>query len=232
MSKASLVVLISGSGSNLQAIIDSINNHRLDAEIKAVISNQSNAKGLQRASKENIPTYVIDHKQFAHRESFDQAMIDIIDPLHPQLIVLAGFMRILSKSFITHYHHQLINIHPSLLPRYKGLNTHRQAIDNHDVKHGASVHYVSDELDSGPVIIQAEIPVLETDNAETLAARVLREEHQIYPLAIQMHIDGRLTFDNDQLILDGKPLIKPLIWKNDQLISPQDNHPRDSRLIH
>ncbi len=218
MSKASLVVLISGSGSNLQAIIDSINNDSLDAEIKAVISNQANAKGLQRASKENIPTYVVDHKQFADRESFDQAMIDIIDPLQPELIVLAGFMRILSKMFITHYYHQLINIHPSLLPKYKGLNTHQQAIDNHDVIHGASVHYVSDELDSGPVIIQAEIPVLETDNAETLATRVLREEHQIYPMAIQMHIDGRLTFDNGHLTLDNKRLTQPLVWKNNQLV--------------
>lgn len=229
MSKASLVVLISGSGSNLQAIIDGINNHRLDAEIKAVISNQANAKGLQRADKENIPTYVVNHKQFADRESFDQAMIDIIDPLQPELIVLAGFMRILSKKFIRHYHHQLINIHPSLLPKYKGLNTHQQAIDNHDVKHGASVHYVSDELDSGPVVIQAETPVLETDSAETLATRVLKQEHQIYPMAIQMHINGRLTFDNGQLTLDSKPLIKPLVWKNNKLISPQHNAP-DNKL--
>ena len=217
MSKASLVVLISGGGSNLQAIIDAIKNQTLDAEIKAVISNKADAKGLQRADKENIATYVVDHKQFADRKSFDQAMIDIIDPLQPELVVLAGFMRILSELFISHYHQHLINIHPSLLPKYKGLNTHQQAIDNHDKKHGASVHYVNHELDSGAIIIQAETPVLENDDAENLALRVLKDEHKIYPLAIKMHLDGRLTFSGEQLILDNKPLTSALIWdsKND-----------------
>ena len=217
MSKASLVVLISGSGSNLQAIIDAIKNQILDAEIKAVICNKADAKGLQRAAKENIKTYVVDHKKFTDRESFDQAMIDIIDPLQPELVILAGFMRILSELFIHHYAQRLINIHPSLLPKYKGLNTHQQAIDNHDQKHGASVHYVNHDLDSGPIIIQAETPVLESDNAESLALRVLKDEHQIYPLAIKMHLDGRLTFSGEQLILDNKPLTSALIWnsKND-----------------
>jgi phosphoribosylglycinamide formyltransferase-1 len=215
--KASLVVLISGSGSNLQAIIDAIKNNELDAEIKAVISNQENAFGLERARKENIKTHVIDHKQFPDRESFDQAMMTIIDPLKPDLVILAGFMRILSDIFIDHYHHHLINIHPSLLPKYKGLNTHQLAIDNHDTIHGASVHYVSHELDSGPVVIQAEIPVLAMDDAQTLAKRVLKEEHIIYPMAIKMHVDGRITFDNNQLNLDNKPLAKPLLWKSDQL---------------
>jgi len=217
--KASLVVLISGSGSNLQAIIDAIKNNELDAEIKAVISNRDNAFGLERARKENIKTHVIDHKQFSDRESFDQAMMTIIDPLKPDLVILAGFMRILSDIFIDHYHHRLINIHPSLLPKYKGLNTHQLAIDNHDTIHGASVHYVSHELDSGPVVIQAEIPVLAMDDAHTLAKRVLKEEHIIYPMAIKMHVDGRITFDNNQLNLDNKPLTKPLLWKNDQLTS-------------
>ena len=219
MPKASLVVLISGSGSNLQAIIDAIKNNELDAEIKAVISNRDNAFGLERARKENIKTHVIDHKQFSDRESFDQAMMTIIDPLKPDLVILAGFMRILSDIFIDHYHHRLINIHPSLLPKYKGLNTHQLAIDNHDTIHGASVHYVSHELDSGPVVIQAEIPVLAMDHAQTLAKRVLKEEHIIYPMAIKMHVDGRITFDNNQLNLDNKPLTKPLLWKNDQLTS-------------
>jgi len=215
--KTSLVVLISGSGSNLQAIIDAIKNKELDAEIKAVISNQADAPGLERAVRANIKIHVVDHKQFSDRVSFDQAMIKIIDPLKPDLVILAGFMRILSNDFIDHYHHRLINIHPSLLPKYKGLNTHQLAIDNHDSIHGASVHYVSHELDSGPVVIQAEIPVLASDNAETLASRVLKEEHQIYPMAIKMYAEGRLTFDKNQLNLDNKHLTKPLLWKNNQL---------------
>lgn len=217
MAKASLVVLISGGGSNLQAIIDAINNNELDAEIKAVISNQVDAFGLERAQKANIKTHVIDHRQFSGRESFDQAMMQIIDPLKPDLVILAGFMRILSDVFIDHYQHHLINIHPSLLPKYKGLNTHQQAIDNHDLVHGASVHYVSHELDSGPVVIQAEIPVLDTDDAESLARRVLKEEHKIFPMVIKLHAEGRLTFDKKQLNLDNKPLTKPLIWKDERL---------------
>jgi phosphoribosylglycinamide formyltransferase-1 len=217
VAKASLVVLISGSGSNLQAVIDAIENNELDAEIKAVISNQANAFGLERARNANIKTHVIDHKQFSGRESFDQAMMKIIDPLNPDLVILAGFMRILSNAFIDHYHNRLINIHPSLLPKYKGLNTHQQAIDNHDQIHGASVHYVSHELDSGPVVIQAEIPVLENDNAESLARRILEEEHKIYPMVIKLHTEGRLSFDNNQLNLDNRPLIKPLLWKDEQL---------------
>jgi phosphoribosylglycinamide formyltransferase-1 len=215
--KASLVVLISGSGSNLQAIIDAVKNDELDAEIKAVISNQANAFGLERALNANIKTHVLDHKEFPDRKSFDQAMMDIIDPLKPDLVILAGFMRILSDIFIDHYQHRLMNIHPSLLPKHKGLNTHQLALDNHDTIHGASVHYVSHELDSGPVVIQAEVPVLATDDAETLAKRVLKEEHKIYPIAIRMHIDGRTTFDKNQLNLDNKPLTRPLLWKNDQL---------------
>ncbi len=217
MSKISIVVLISGNGSNLQAIIDAIASNKLDAEIKTVISNKENAPGLARARAANIQTCVIDHRQFPSRESFDQAMIEIIDPLKPDLIVLAGFMRILSNEFIDHYPHRLVNIHPSLLPKYKGLNTHQLAIDNHDSVHGASVHFVSHELDSGTVVIQAEVPVLTTDNAETLASRVLKQEHVIYPMFINLIAEARITFDNDRLNLDNKYLTKPLFWKNNQL---------------
>jgi len=217
VSKLSLVVLISGGGSNLQAIIDAISNQQLDAEISAVISNQVSALGLDRAARADIDSHVINHKQFPDRASFDRAMINIIDPLKPDLIVLAGFMRILSDEFIDHFHNRLINIHPSLLPKYKGLNTHQLAIDNHDAVHGASVHFVDHELDSGPVVIQAEVPVLDSDDNKSLASRVLEQEHRIYPMAIQMIADDRLTFDKQQLKLDGKPLAKPLLWKNDQL---------------
>ena len=215
--KASLVVLISGNGSNLQAIIDAIKTNQLDAEIKAVISNKASATGLDRAARENITTHVIGHEPYPSREAFDQAMIQVIDAAGADLVILAGFMRILSKSFIDHYQHRLINIHPSLLPKYKGLNTHQLVIDNHDPIHGASVHYVSHELDSGPVVIQAKIPVFATDNVETLASRVLEEEHKIYPMVIKMHTENRLTFDKNQLQLDNKPLTKPLLWQNDTL---------------
>lgn len=219
MEKASLVVLISGSGSNLQAIIDAIKNGYLHAEIKAVISNSATAKGLERAAKENIASYVINHKDYPSRESFDQAMMQVIDPLEPELIILAGFMRILSTGFIKRYQHRLINIHPSLLPKYKGLNTHQLAIDNHDTVHGASVHYVSDELDSGPVVVQAQVPVNAGDTAETLAARVLIEEHKIYPMLVKMHCEGRITFHKNHLQLDGQTLDKPLLWKDDTLVN-------------
>ncbi len=216
---ASLVILISGSGSNLQAIIDAIKNKELNAEIKAVISNQENTFGLQRASDANINTHVIKHSDFSSRESFDQAMIKIITPLKPDLVVLAGFMRILSNHFIEQYLGRLINIHPSLLPKYKGLNTHQLAIDNHDTEHGASVHYVSYELDSGPVVIQATISVAADDTADTLAARVLAAEHKIYPLAIQMICQRRLTFVDNQLKLDNRLLPKPLQWPLQQKIN-------------
>lgn len=218
MAKASLVVLISGSGSNLQAIIDAINSGQLDAEISAVISNKASAKGLDRAAAENITTHVVDHKDYPSREMFDKAMMDIIDPLDPDLVVLAGFMRILTEEFIKQYHHRLINIHPSLLPRYKGLHTHRQAIENADKIHGASVHYVSYELDSGPVILQAEVPVKDGDTEQTLATRVLVEEHKIYPKAIELHISGRVTFDDELLLFDGKPLSTPLLMKDGRLL--------------
>jgi phosphoribosylglycinamide formyltransferase-1 len=216
--KASLVVLVSGSGSNLQAIIDAIKNKQLNAEIKAVISNRASAKGLERAARENITTHVIDHKQYPSRELFDRAMMQIIDPIDPDLVILAGFMRILSNDFIEHYKHRLINIHPSLLPKYKGLNTHQQAVENKDESHGASVHYVSYELDSGPIVIQAEVPVHATDTVETLAERVLAEEHKIYPLAIKLHIEGRIKFDGDDLLFDNRPLTEPLRWKDNTLI--------------
>ncbi len=217
MKKASLVVLISGSGSNLQAIIDAIKDNQLNAEIKTVISNRVTAKGLDRAAKENISTHVIDHKQYSSREAFDKAMMQVIDHENPELVILAGFMRILSNSFIDHYQHRLLNIHPSLLPRYKGTNTHQQALKNNDKVHGASVHYVGRELDSGPVVIQGEVPVLADDTVETLAARVLKEEHKIYPMAIKMHLDNRISFNNNQILLDNQALLKPLLWKNNKL---------------
>lgn len=217
MKKASLVVLISGSGSNLQAIVDAISSQQLNAEIKTVISNQVSAQGLERAAGVDITTHVVEHQHYPSRDLFDQALMQIIDPLKPDLIILAGFMRILGDEFIAHYQHRLINIHPSLLPKYKGLNTHKKAIDNNDEMHGASVHYVGIELDSGPVVIQAEVPIQAGDTVEKLAQRVLKEEHKIFPIAIKMHIEGRLKFHDNQLQLDNKDIKRPLRWKNNQL---------------
>jgi phosphoribosylglycinamide formyltransferase 1 len=217
MPKANLVVLISGSGSNLQAIIDATENGYLDAEIKAVISNRAEAYGLERAREAGIETHIIRHQDYPDRVSFDQALIDIIDAYTPDLVILAGFMRILSPQFIRQYRHRLLNIHPSLLPRYKGLNTHQRAIDDNAETHGASVHYVNDELDSGQVVVQAEVEVKAEDTADMLAARVLEQEHQIYPLAIGLHIDGAIRFSGDKLVYNGQPLDHPLRWENGQL---------------
>lgn len=198
MAKLRLVVLISGKGSNLQAIIDASQQGTLDAEVVAVISNKSSAYGLQRAEQAGITQEVLEHAQFDSREAFDQALMQRIDSYRPGLVVLAGFMRILTNSFVQHYAKRMLNIHPSLLPKYPGLNTHRRALEAGDKIHGASVHFVTTELDGGPVVLQAEVPVLEGDDEQTLAERVLVEEHKIYLQAIQQFAQGKL-------LLLGKP---------------------------
>ena len=205
-----LVVLVSGSGSNLQAIIDASSNPDYPAEIVAVISNIEGVKGLERAEKAGIPTAVLDHKNFPDRESYDFALHELIDSYHPEIIVLAGFMRILTDEFVNTYLGKMLNIHPSLLPKYKGLNTHQKAIDAGDERHGATVHFVTPDLDSGPLIIQAEVPVLANDTSESLAARVLEKEHQIYPLAIEWLASGRISMTDDgSVLMDNQKLLKP-----------------------
>lgn len=221
MAKPSFVVLISGSGTNLQAIIDAVNNGRIDAVISAVISNRADAKGLQRARQAQIETVVVDQKEHQDRAAYDRALVSIIDTFAPDLVVLAGFMRILSDEFISHYEHRILNIHPSLLPEFKGLHTHRRALQAAKQVHGASVHFVSNELDSGPIVIQAEIPVLKNDTEESLAQRVLQQEHVIYPVAIALFVDGRLETNGNHVLLDGKVLHRPLLWKSDQLVVPE-----------
>ncbi|WP_241609213.1 phosphoribosylglycinamide formyltransferase [Rosenbergiella australiborealis] len=201
-----IVVLISGSGSNLQAIIDACQLGRLKAEIVAVFSNKAEAFGLQRARQADIPTEYLAVGEYIGREAFDQALMDKIDNYRPDIIVLAGYMRILSASFVAHYLGRLVNIHPSLLPKYPGLHTHRRVLENKDRQHGASVHFVTEQLDGGPVILQAAIPVLSTDSEQDLAKRLLIEEHRIYPMVIQWLIEGRLTLINHQACLDGHPL--------------------------
>jgi phosphoribosylglycinamide formyltransferase-1 len=184
----SVVVLISGSGSNLQAIIDA----ELPITIRAVISNRADAYGLTRAEQAGIPTAVLDHRGFPDRESYDAALRELIDSYRPGLLVLAGFMRILSDGFVRHYEGRMINIHPSLLPKYRGLDTHARAIAAGDAEAGCSVHFVTPELDSGPIIIQARVTIRDGDTPETLAARVLEQEHRIYPEAIRKFAEGEL----------------------------------------
>lgn len=183
--KPAVVILISGRGSNMKSIVEAKNNGELDINIAAIISNRPDAAGLEYAEQQGIATSVIDHKTFESRESFDNALAALIDSYSPNLVVLAGFMRILTADFVEHYSQRLINIHPSLLPKFKGLDTHQRAIEAGEAEHGASVHFVTPELDDGPVISQAKVPVMPDDTASTLAARVLVEEHKLYPAAIQ-----------------------------------------------
>ena len=187
-----LVVLISGNGSNLQAIIDNIANKNLPAQIVAVISNKADAYGLERAKKASIKHHVLSYNDFTDREHYDLALKNLIDEYQPDLIILAGFMRILSDEFVQHYSQKMMNIHPSLLPKYKGLNTHQRALDAGEKEHGCSVHFVTTELDDGPVILQATVSIEDNDTAETLATRVHQQEHRIYPEAIRLFAEKKL----------------------------------------
>ncbi len=201
-----LVVLLSGNGSNLQAIMDSCASGEINAEVRAVISNCPAAYGLERARAANIATHVIDHRDFQERRSFEIELERLIDSHNPALIMLAGFMRILTAAFVNHYLGRLINIHPSLLPNLQGLNTHQRALELGIQEHGVSVHFVTPELDSGPVIIRATVPILSDDDAQHLAQRALAQEHLIYPKAIKWYAEGRLCLKNGQALLDNQPI--------------------------
>ncbi|NOJ07972.1 phosphoribosylglycinamide formyltransferase [Vibrio splendidus] len=207
-SKKNIVVLVSGSGSNLQAILDACDSHTIDASVKAVFSNKADAFGLERAESAGVHAHSVNPKEFNSREEFDHELMVQIDAYQPDLIVLAGYMRILSSEFVRHYAGKMINIHPSLLPKYPGLHTHQRAIDAKDKEHGTSVHFVTEELDGGPVILQAKVPVFEGDDADMLASRVLTQEHCIYPMVCKWFAEDRLSMANGQAILDGKPLGK------------------------
>ena len=201
-----LAVLISGSGTNLQAIMDAQKAGTLDAEIAVVFSNRANAAGLERAAQAGIPTASLDHRDYPDREHFDQAMIEVLTPYAPDTVVLAGFMRILSAVFVRHYAGQLINIHPSLLPKYRGLNTHARALEAGDSEHGCSIHFVTEELDGGPLIAQAPIAVHANDTVDSLSKRVQQREHLLYPQVLQWRAQDRLELTDNGVILDGKPL--------------------------
>lgn len=209
-SRIPIVVLLSGRGSNLKAILDAIHNNKLPVKVCAVISNRREAKGLAYAQQAGIETHTLNANDYADRESFDQAMLEIIDTFNPALVVLAGYMRILTPGFVRHYTGRLINIHPSLLPAFRGLDTHRRALEAGVRQHGASVHFVTEELDGGPVVLQATVPVNQDDSSEILAARVLTQEHRILPTVIGWFADHRLDWNNGQVLLDGKPLTSPL----------------------
>lgn len=205
-----LVVLISGRGSNLQAILDQAVNGELPVEVAAVISNRPGVHGLERARQAGVPALELDHQQFADRPEFEAALIALIDRYQPDLVVLAGFMRVLTADFTERYRGRLLNIHPSLLPKFRGLHTHERAIAAGETQHGASIHFVTDELDGGPLIVQAQVPVLPGDDADTLAARVLEQEHRLYPQAIRWFAAGRLRLEGKQVLFDGQPLDVPL----------------------
>ena len=199
--KKSIVILISGRGSNMQALLEA----SLPCRVAAVISNRADAQGLAIAEQHGITTQVVSHRDYPDRESFDTALAAAIDRYQPDLVVLAGFMRILTPNFVTRYQSKLINIHPSLLPAYGGLDTHARALKDGVKIHGCTVHFVTSDLDHGPIIIQAAVPVLMDDTPETLAVRVLREEHRIYPQAVRWFCNGLLKLDTDgrKVLLNG-----------------------------
>ena len=207
------VVLISGRGSNMRSIVEA----RTGLDIRAVISNRPDAKGLEWARSQSLPTQVVDHKAFPTREAFDGALAQAIEPLRPDVILLAGFMRIFTPEFIARFPRRILNIHPSLLPSFPGLHTHRQALEAGVKLHGCTVHFVTPSLDSGPIVIQAAVPVLAGDTEEALAARVLEAEHRIYPQAVRWMIEDRLEFlSGDVVRVRGSGV------GSDWVISPRD----------
>lgn len=202
--KARLAILISGRGSNMQAFIDACATGQMDATIALVLSNNPDAAGLTRATEAGIATTCVDHRDYDSREAFDAALVSELQPYQPDLVILAGFMRILTPVFITPFAGKLLNIHPSLLPNYPGLNTHRRALEAGDSEAGVTVHYVTPKLDGGPPILQARVAIEEGDSPETLAARVIMREHVIYPIAANWLLQRRLRLEEQGATLDGK----------------------------
>ena len=196
-------VLLSGGGTNLQALIDAIEAKRLDAAIKLVLSNKADAYGLVRANNHGIATEILDHRKYPSRETYDQAVVDLLRAHGVELVVLAGFMRLLSPVFVKAYSNRVMNIHPALLPSFPGLHVQKKAVEYGVRFSGCTVHFVNDECDEGPIIIQAVVPVFADDTEAKLAARILKEEHRIYPRAIQLYAEGRLRVDGRRVIVAG-----------------------------
>ncbi len=206
-----IIVLVSGRGSNLQALIDAEKRGELAGSIRAVISNRPEANALARARRVGIPTEVVDHTMFAERADFERSLMNRIEVYQPGLVAMAGWMCILSPNAIAHYENRLLNIHPSLLPAFRGLHTHRRALEAGVTYHGCSVHLVTGELDAGPIVIQAKVKVEPDDDPDKLAARVLQREHIIYPMAVQWFCEGRLKFAAGKAYLDSVPLKTPIV---------------------
>jgi len=204
-------ILISGSGTNLQAFIDAVQGGELDLDLAVVFSNNPDAFGLERAERSGIPTSCIQHSDYPDRDSFDQAVIAELDRFEPDLLILAGFMRILSKAFVAHYAGKILNIHPALLPLYPGLNTHQRVLDAGDEWHGSTVHFVTDELDAGPRILQGRLAVIPGETAKELEKRVQTVEHQIYPQAASLVGSGKVKFKNGQSWVDGHLSEEPVV---------------------
>ena len=202
-----IVVLLSGSGTTLQSMIDT----GLPATICKVISNKPDVRGLKRAQEAGIETQVLDHTQYTNREAFDDDLRKLIDESKPDLVVLAGFMRILSDPFVSHYYGRLINVHPSLLPSYKGMHTHQRVMDAGEPLHGSSVHFVNSELDGGPIVLQARLPILSSDSVESLELRIKTKEHLIYPTAISWLAEGRIELRDDEVFMDGQKMTGPVV---------------------
>ncbi len=212
MPNKNIVILISGNGSNLQAFIEAQKTTDFAGNIVAVISNKPDAFGLSRAKTANIPAVVIKHTDYSSRELFDLALADQINRFNPDLIILAGFMRILTAEFVKQFKGKLLNIHPSLLPKYPGLNTHRRALENKDQFHGTSVHYVTEELDGGPVIAQARTPLNSTDTEEQLVARIQALEHLLYPKTANMLLQGKIELKQDNIYFDSEILEQAIVF--------------------
>ena len=210
MSPVSIAILFSGNGTNMQSIIHHVQQGHINARITCAISNQTKAYGLIRAQEAGIPTHAVRHDGYKTRKAFEEELIRILEQYQVKIVVLAGFMRILSEVFVGHFKHRILNIHPSLLPKFPGLRTHQRVLDAKELKHGCSVHFVTEGLDEGPVVIQAEVPVLETDGIENLTRRVLEKEHVVLPLAMKWFCQGRLCCNDGTVYFNGAALEAPI----------------------
>ncbi|MBO6850135.1 MAG: phosphoribosylglycinamide formyltransferase [Marinobacter sp.] len=213
-----ILILASGSGTNLQALIDASRERGFPGQIVAVGCNRPNAFALERASQAHLETFVVDHTKYGSREEFDGALMAEIRRHNPDLVVLAGFMRILTTDFVRALRGTMLNIHPSLLPRYTGLNTHQRALDAGDKVHGVSVHFVTEELDGGPVIAQAEVTIDPDDTADSLAEKVQQKEHLLYPIVVRWFCEGRIQLGSDYVLFDGELLRQPMRLPDDRVV--------------
>lgn len=217
--RTKLAVLISGEGSNLQALLDACASGTLPAEVCTVISNRAGARGLRRAATAQVPIHAILAASGTAREDYDATLRMLIERHAPQLVLLAGFMRVLSDEFVRHFRGRLLNIHPALLPKFRGLHTHRRVLEAGEKEHGCSVHFVTEELDGGPIIAQAKVAVKTSDTEQTLAARVRQREHALYPLVVRWLVEGRVKLNEDRVSFDGQPLASPRVFEIDEEIA-------------